>query len=79
MVYETAAVARDKDAPFVEPELLFQSPGTQLNSRFTFDTFVVGSCNQFAHAAARAVATKPSKQYNPPVHLWRCGEWARRT
>jgi chromosomal replication initiator protein len=65
VVYETAAAARDKDAPVVEPELLFQSPGTQLNSRFTFDTFVVGSCNQFAHAAARAVATKPSKQYNP--------------
>src|SRR4051794_31872568 len=37
----------------------------QLNSKFRFDTFVVGSCNQFAHAAARAVATSPSKSYNP--------------
>ena len=27
--------------------------------------FVVGSCNQFAHAAAKAVATKPSRSYNP--------------
>src|SRR5882724_5672790 len=36
-----------------------------LNPKFTFDTFVVGSCNQFAHAAAQAVATGPSKNYNP--------------
>src|SRR5262245_36462116 len=33
--------------------------------RFTFDTFVVGSSNQFAHAAARAVAETPSRSYNP--------------
>jgi chromosomal replication initiator protein len=39
--------------------------GAQLNPRFTFDRFVVGSCNQFAHAAARAVASKPSRSYNP--------------
>jgi chromosomal replication initiator protein len=48
-----------------ESELSFQPPVVQLNPKFTFDTFVVGSCNQFAHAAARAVATKPSQQYNP--------------
>lgn len=41
------------------------SPFINLNPRFTFDTFVVGSCNQFAHAAAKAVATIPSKKYNP--------------
>ncbi len=33
--------------------------------RFTFDAFVVGSSNQFAHAAARAVAHNPAKSYNP--------------
>ncbi len=69
VVYETPAAGREKNttngAPVVEPEVQFQSPGTQLNSRFTFDSFVVGSCNQFAHAAARAVAMKPSRQYNP--------------
>jgi len=37
----------------------------QLNPRYTFDTFVVGASNQFAHAAAGAVAERPSKSYNP--------------
>ena len=35
------------------------------NPRFTFENFVVGSSNQFAHAAARAVAESPSRSYNP--------------
>jgi len=41
-------------------------PGTTgLNPRYTFDTFIVGSSNQFAHAASRAVAEAPSRSYNP--------------
>lgn len=36
-----------------------------LNSKYTFDSFVVGSCNQFAHAASQAVAESPGKTYNP--------------
>ncbi len=36
-----------------------------LNSRYTYETFVVGSCNQFAHAASFAVAEAPGKTYNP--------------
>ncbi|HXB63222.1 MAG TPA: chromosomal replication initiator protein DnaA [Acidobacteriaceae bacterium] len=37
----------------------------QLNPRYTFDAFVAGAGNQFAHAAALAVAERPSKAYNP--------------
>jgi chromosomal replication initiator protein len=36
-----------------------------LNPRYTFETFIVGSSNQFAHAACRAVAEAPSRSYNP--------------
>ena len=52
------AVAEDKsDIEFAQ--------SISLNPKFTFDSFVVGSCNQFAHAAAQAVATSPSRSYNP--------------
>ncbi len=37
----------------------------QLNAKYTFDDFVIGAGNQFAHAASRAVAERPSKAYNP--------------
>jgi chromosomal replication initiator protein len=37
----------------------------QLNQRYTFDAFVIGSGNQFAHAACQAVSERPSKAYNP--------------
>ena len=47
------------------PDPLFAAPASQLNQRFRFSNFVVGSCNQFAHAAARAVANSPSRSYNP--------------
>lgn len=39
--------------------------GVNLNPKYTFETFVVGLSNQFAHAAARAVAEKPAMAYNP--------------
>ncbi len=65
--YELAsapAQSMDFKGPAEAGPIMF-SPSMSLNPRFTFDNFVVGSCNQFAHAAAKAVATVPSKTYNP--------------
>ena len=42
-----------------------ETGGPPLNPRYTFDSFVVSSCNQFAHAAAMAVAEQPTHAYNP--------------
>ena len=58
----TAAV---KEAPLEPAEFTFSPPTGGLNPRYTFDTFIVGPSNQFAHAACRAVAEAPSNSYNP--------------
>jgi chromosomal replication initiator protein len=52
-------------APVAQTKLDFDSVAHQLNPRYTFDSFIVGASNQFAHAAAVAVAEQPSKSYNP--------------
>lgn len=44
---------------------LGETPQSPLNPKYSFDNFVVGSCNQFAHAAAKAVADNPAERYNP--------------
>lgn len=41
------------------------SPSPKLNPKYRFETFVIGSSNRFAHAAAVAVAESPAKAYNP--------------
>jgi chromosomal replication initiator protein len=41
------------------------APAARLNPKYTFETFVIGSSNRFAHAAAVAVAEAPAKAYNP--------------
>jgi chromosomal replication initiator protein len=46
-------------------EALPDIPTAPLNEKYTFATFVVASCNRFAHAAAQAVADAPGKTYNP--------------
>lgn len=52
-------------APTQAPDQLFEEATSRLNARYTFDGFVVGSCNQFAHAAAKAVTEQPARSYNP--------------
>jgi len=52
-------------APSPQAKLDFDAANCLLNPRYTFDTFIVGASNQFAHAAAKAVAERPTKQYNP--------------
>lgn len=42
---------------------------TSLNAKYTFDTFVIGASNRFAHAAAVAIAEAPARAYNP-LFVW---------
>ncbi len=56
----------DKPGPGPVTQQRFDWDGAaQLNPKYTFDDFVIGAGNQFAHAAARAVGERPSKAYNP--------------
>jgi chromosomal replication initiator protein len=48
-----------------QPEQPPRPASARLNSKYTFETFVIGSSNRFAHAAAVAVAEAPAKAYNP--------------
>lgn len=49
----------------IEPIEKFENFGSPVNPKFTFESFVVGSCNEFLYAAAKAVAENPSGSYNP--------------
>jgi chromosomal replication initiator protein len=52
-------------APSTEQARFDWNAAAQLNARYLFENFVIGSGNQFAHAASQAVAERPSKAYNP--------------
>ena len=53
---KTAAAGKDSNE---------EMPTTTLNPKYTFDSFVIGNSNRFAHAASLAVAESPAKAYNP--------------
>jgi chromosomal replication initiator protein len=75
VVFETARMDAASSEPPPRPQTpaaplsalaaLDATPPPTLNPKYRFDTFVVGTSNQFAHAAARAVAESPSRAYNP--------------
>ena len=62
VLLELPMVESEPDAP---PEELTDEEEGILSARYSFDTFIVGPSNQFAHAASRAVAEAPSRSYNP--------------
>jgi chromosomal replication initiator protein len=66
-VQVTVSLDRASAAPSASltPPLALASPSPVRDSRYTFETFVVGSSNQFAQAACLAVAEHPSAAYNP--------------
>ena len=65
-VHNESAASLEKPVASPAQQQRFDWDGAaQLNPKYTFDDFVTGAGNQFAHAAARAVGERPSKAYNP--------------
>ncbi len=69
VVFEAAQAAAEHEVPSAIETTSSTVPDKRelpaLSAKYTFDNFVVGTSNQFAHAAARAVAESPSRAYNP--------------
>src|SRR5262249_18289797 len=73
--FSNAAAVGSHNLDKPKPEVLIKNSSTNfvdiepiensLNPKYSFDKFVVGACNQFAHAAALGAAESPGKTYNP--------------
>src|SRR5215212_6542858 len=62
----TTSVSSATSAPITVTEKSPSSPAEPaLSAKYTYDSFVVGKCNEFAHAASKAVAEAPGRTYNP--------------
>ena len=64
-VSEPAAAPTPAPAPKAHKEKASSTASTGMNPRYTFENFVVGTNNEFAHSAALAVAKSPAVTYNP--------------
>lgn len=67
-VDEASVESSSLDEPVIIPAETSRSPQQSkyaLNQKYSFDTFVVGACNRFPHAASIAVSKAPGKAYNP--------------
>ncbi|OQB25449.1 MAG: Chromosomal replication initiator protein DnaA [Firmicutes bacterium ADurb.Bin182] len=63
--YSIKIISPEERIHYIAPKPKKIEPGFFLNPRYTFETFVIGSSNNFAHAASLAVAKNPAKAYNP--------------
>jgi len=63
--FSTIRTTSQSSRPRIADREATEVDAARLNPKYTFDTFVIGASNRFAHAAAVAVAEAPAKAYNP--------------
>ena len=66
---EAFVPAEASSSPTADTDMGDRDSDTLLNKKYTFESFVIGGSNQFAHAACRAVAEAPARAYNP-LFIW---------